>query len=311
MSEQTIIASTIVPLTTESLAESLRACGVQLGQTIIVHTSLRSLGWVIGGAQAYIQALLQAVGETGTVLMPTQTFRNLDPYSGAHPGVPEQWWPLIRTHWPAYDPATTPSLGMGAVAELFRTWPGARRASTPRARLPPWGRTPKRLLATHALEEPFGDDSPVGQLYALDGAVLLVGVDHASNTSLHLAEYRANYASKRYVKRAAPCCVHGVRQWITYTSPNLNDSHDFATLGAAYEAEQRMDPMRIGRAPVRLLRQRPLVDWAVNWLEQHRRKPSQRILSVMLHTAGNQLSNRGVLPTRCPLCMQKRLRCHR
>jgi aminoglycoside 3-N-acetyltransferase len=270
MPEQTVIAQTTEPLTIDSLTESFRACGVLPGQTIIVHTSLRSLGWVIGGAQAYIQALLQAVGESGTVIMPTQTFRNLDPSSGAHPGVPEHWWPLIRTHWPAYDPATTPSLGMGVVAELFRTWPGARRSQHPTRSFAAFGSNAERLLATHALEDPFGEDSPVGQLYALDGSILLVGVDHASNTSLHLAEYRAHYASKRYVQENSAVLAHGVRQWITYASPNLYDSHDFATLGAAYEAEQRMTPMRIGQASVRFLRQRPLVDWAIRWLEQHR-----------------------------------------
>jgi len=270
MPEQTVITQTTEPLTSDSLSESFRACGVQLGQTVIVHTSLRSLGWVIGGAQAYIQALIRAVGSSGTLIMPTQTFRNLDPESGAHPGVPESWWPLIRTHWPAYDPATTPSLGMGVVAELFRTWPGTHRSQHPTRSFAAFGPNAEQLLATHALEEPFGDDSPVGQLYALDGAILLVGVDHDSNTSLHLAEYRAHYASKRYAQESSAVLVDGVRQWITYTSPNLYDSHDFAELGAAYEAEHRIAPLSIGQASVRLLRQRPLVDWATRWLEQHR-----------------------------------------
>ncbi|HMO55911.1 MAG TPA: AAC(3) family N-acetyltransferase [Roseiflexaceae bacterium] len=270
MPEQTVIAQTSEPLTIDSLAKSFRACGVQIGQTIIVHTSLRSLGWVIGGAQAYIQALLQAVGTSGTLMMPTQSWRNLDPESGAHPGVPEHWWPLIRVQWPAYDPATTPTNGMGVVAELFRTWPGARRSQHPTRSFAAIGPNAERLLATHALEEPFGEDSPVGQLYALDGSILLVGVDHESNTSLHLAEYQANYASKHYVQESSAVLVNGVRQWITYSSPNLFDSHDFAALGAAYEAEHQIRPVRIGQAAVRLLRQRPLVDWAICWLEQHR-----------------------------------------
>jgi len=270
MPEQTVIAQTTEPLTIDSLTEAFRACGVQPGQTIIVHTSLRSLGWVIGGAQVYIQALLHAVGESGTVMMPTQTFRNLDASSGAHPGVPEAWWPIIRTHWPAYDPAITPSLGMGVVAELFRTWPGARRSQHPTRSFAALGPNAERLLATHALEEPFGEDSPVGQLYALDGSILLVGVNHDSNTSLHLAEYRARYASKRYAQESSAVLVNGVRQWITYTSPNLYDSHDFAELGAAYEAEHHISPMYIGQASARLLQQRPLVNWAVHWLERHR-----------------------------------------
>ena len=64
--------------------------------------------------------------------------------------------------------------------------------------------------------------------------------------------------------------VNGVRQWITYSSPNLFDSHDFALLSAAYEAEHQIVPTQIGQAAVRLLRQRPLVDWAVECLEHHR-----------------------------------------
>jgi aminoglycoside 3-N-acetyltransferase len=270
MPEQSIITQTTDPLTVDSLIGSFLACGIQSGQTIIVHTSLRSLGWVIGGAQAYIQALIQAVGASGTLVMPSQTYRNLDPLSGAHPGVPEKWWPLVRSHWPAYDSATTPTTGMGVVAELFRTWPGANRSQHPTRSFAALGPNAEQLLATHVIEEPFGENSPVGQLYALDGHILLVGVDHESNTSLHLAEYRANYASKRYVQESSAVLVNGVRQWITYSSPNLYDSHDFATLGAAYENEHNVTPSKIGRASVRLLRQRPLVDWAVHWLEQHR-----------------------------------------
>jgi len=268
--EQTVLEQTTEPLTIDSLTNAFRACGIEPGQTIIVHTSLRSLGFVVGGAQTYIQSLLQAVGTSGTLMMPAQTWKNLDPVRGVHSDVQERWWPLIRMHWPAYDPATTPSVGMGVVAELFRTWPGAHRSHHPVRSLAALGPNAGRLLATHTLEEPFGEDSPVGQLYALDGLILLVGVDHASNTSLHLAEHRANYTSKRYVLESSAVLVDGVRQWITYSSPNLDDSHDFATLGAAYEAEHQIVPTRIGQASVRLLRQRPLIDWATRWLEQHR-----------------------------------------
>jgi len=159
---------------------------------------------------------------------------------------------------------------MGVVAELFRTWPGARRSQHPTRSFAAVGPNAEQLLASHALEEPFGEDSPVSQLYALDGSILLVGVDHDSNTSLHLAEYRAHYASKRYAQESSAVLVNGIRQWITYTSPNLYDSDDFAELGAAYEAEHHIAPMQIGLAEGRLLRQRPLVDWAIGWLEQHR-----------------------------------------
>ena len=113
MSEHEVIARTDRPSTVATLMTDLDACGLRAGQTVLAHTRMSALGWVVGGAQAVIQALLQVLGPTGTLMMPTQTWRNLDPSSGAHGQVPEAWWPTIRAHWPAYDPATTPSISLG------------------------------------------------------------------------------------------------------------------------------------------------------------------------------------------------------
>jgi aminoglycoside 3-N-acetyltransferase len=268
MSEQEVIARTHEPITVMTLITHLAACGLDAGQTVLVHTRLSALGWVVG-AQAVIQALLQVLGPTGTLMMPTQTWKNLDPFSGVHGPVPEAWWPTIRAHWPAYDPATTPSIGMGVVAELFRTWPGAQRSHHPVRSFAALGPQAERLIATHVLEDPFGETSPVGQLYALDGFILLLGTDHSRNTSLHLAEHRANYPRKWRLQESSAILVEGIRQWVTYSSPRL-ESNDFATLGAAYEATHQLTPAFVGQAPARFLRQRQLVDWAVTWIEQHR-----------------------------------------
>jgi aminoglycoside 3-N-acetyltransferase len=270
MAEQDVIDWTHEPNTVATLMTDLAACGLRAEHTVIVHTRMSALGWVVGGAQALIQALLQTVGPTGTVMMPTQTWRNLDPSSGAYGQMPEAWWPTIRANWPAYDPATTPSIGMGTVAELFRTWPGAQRSHHPVRSFAAVGPQAERLLGTHELEQPFGETSPVGQLYALDGLILLLGTDHSSNTSLHLAEQRADYPRKRRVQESSAILVDGKRQWVTYSSPLLTESEDFATLGAAYEATHQLRPTYVGQAPTQLLRQRPLVDWAVSWIEQHR-----------------------------------------
>lgn len=86
--------------------------------------SLRSLGYVIGAARAVLDAVRLAVGEAGTLVMPSQLWQLCDPAFLDEPHVPKRWWPVIRDHLPAYDPATTPTQTMGAVAELFRTQPG-------------------------------------------------------------------------------------------------------------------------------------------------------------------------------------------
>ena len=125
------------------------------------------------------------------------------------------------------------------------------------------------LLENHTSLEPLlADDSPVGKLYALDGYVFLLGPTHHNNTSLHLAEYRANIP-KRYFRESVAMFVAGVRQRISYDLRDLNDA-DFEALGDDYEAAHGIPRGRVGQAEVRFMKQRPLVDYAVTWLEQHR-----------------------------------------
>ena len=66
------ISSPATPITKEHLVADLRALGLDDGATVMVHTSLRSLGWVIGGAQTVLEALREAVGEACTIVMPSQ-----------------------------------------------------------------------------------------------------------------------------------------------------------------------------------------------------------------------------------------------
>lgn len=76
----------------EDVKEALEKAGVKKGQSIMVHTSLRSLGFVCGGPQIIIEALLESVGEEGTIMMPTQSWKNLDPETGVH-------WDADKTDW--------------------------------------------------------------------------------------------------------------------------------------------------------------------------------------------------------------------
>lgn len=260
---------TSLPVTVEDMTAQFAACGLQAGQTVLIHTAMSKIGWVLGGAQAVIQALLQIAGPTGTLMMPTQTTDNTDPAQWQYPPVPESWWPIIRAHMPAYDPATSPTRQMGRVAELFRTWPGAIRSSHPVGSFAALGPNARRLLDTHPLEDEFGDGSPVSQLYDLDGHVLLIGVNHSNNTSLHLAERRANWPSKRLMRQGSAMLVNGERQWVEYETLDLGGD-DFRELGDAYEAEHNIPRGRVGQAEVRFMRQRPLVDYAVTWMERHR-----------------------------------------
>ena len=269
MAENELIDRTITPLTVTSLAQQLRKCGLDEGQTVLVHLAMSKLGWVIGGAEAVILALLAAVGQEGTIMMVTNSSDNTDPAIWQHPPVPQEWWQLIRDHTPAYNPATTPTRGMGVVPELFRTWPGALRSEHPAFSLAALGPDAEFLTSDHSLTEDAGDDSPLGKLYELDGYVLLLGVDHWNNTSLHLSEYRADYPGKRYVPTGSAMLVDGKRQWVCFDEL-AGAPDDFGEVGSAFDAAHNIAIQHINQAEVRFFRQRLLVDFAVEWMELNR-----------------------------------------
>lgn len=269
MSEADVIAHTPTPLTFSRLCEQFRALGLSTGRTVLVHSAMSRMGWIAGGPETVIRALLAVVGPQGTLMMPTHTGGNTDPSFWQNPPVPESWWPLIIAETPPFDPATTPSREMGVIAELFRTWPGAIRSQHPLYSFAALGPQAQTLLADHRLETGLGEGSPLSKLYDLDGDVLLLGVGHDNNTSLHLAEYRAEWPRKATAWNSLAMSVDGERQWVRHESLDIN-SDDFDVLGRDYEAAYPVAVSKVGLAEVRLFKQRPIVDFAVEWIQSHR-----------------------------------------
>ncbi|MCW6006954.1 AAC(3) family N-acetyltransferase [Micromonospora sp. CPCC 205371] len=260
--------TTGLPRTRAALADDLRSLGVRRGSVLLVHSSLKSLGWVCGGPVAVVQALLDALGPDGTLVAPTHTPDNTDPAGWQHPPVPESWWPVIREHTPGFDPAVTPSRWMGLIAETVRTWPGARRSDHPQVSFAAVGPAAGTVVAGHRLDDMLGEHSPIGAVYRLDGDVLLLGVGHDSNTSLHLAEYRQPNPPRK-PEGSAVLVPGGGRAWVSWEDV-ATDEGDFARLGAAFEEAGGARAGDVGDATCRLMRQRPLVDFAVGWLAASR-----------------------------------------
>jgi len=256
-------------VTVTSLARDLRALGVPEGGTVIVHSSLSRLGWVAGGAHAVVEALQAVVGPAGTLVMPAHSGHLSEPSQWRQPAVPEAWWPVIRAEAPAFDPQLTPTREMGAIVECFRHVPGVVRSAHPRHSFVALGPHAGAIVADHRLEASLGDHSPLARCYERDAWVLLLGVGHGNNTSLHLAEARADFPKKK-LRNGSPMLVEGGRQWVVYDEDEINSS-DFEKIGAAFAETGQEREGNAGGGSARVMSQRAVVDFALAWMNANRR----------------------------------------
>ncbi|MEJ2748083.1 MAG: AAC(3) family N-acetyltransferase [Anaerolineae bacterium] len=264
MSEAETVQRVKTPGTRTSLARDLRQLGLAPGMTVLVHSSLKALGWVNGGPVAVIQALQGVLTPQGTLVMPAHSGDLSDPAKWQNPPIPQEWHQLVRDTMPAFDPRLTPTRGLGRIAELFRTWPGVQRSQHPQVSFAARGQHAAFVTGSHELANSLGEGSPLARIYDLDGGVLLLGVGYDSNTSFHLAEYRAGNAQP--FTAGAPVMRNGRHAWITYDDIQFNDEL-FPQIGADMEAQT--DIVIIGQvaaATCRLYRQQPGVDFATRWL---------------------------------------------
>ncbi len=164
----------------EDLRDGLRRLGVRPGDHLVMHTALSSFGRVEGGPPGLIGAVLAVLGPSGTLMVPTMTWRSC--YLRAPGGrLPEGIRP--------YDPATTPcDADMGRVPETLRRRPDARRSPHPLMSVAAVGALAETLTADHPVADPL---RPYRTLAAHGGRILLLGVDHTRNTTIHSAEFLA------------------------------------------------------------------------------------------------------------------------
>jgi aminoglycoside 3-N-acetyltransferase len=267
MGEAEAIEQLDEPLTVSTLAADIRDLGVSAGETLLVHSSLSSLGWVCGGAPAVVDALQEVVTDDGTLVMPTHTGYT-DPAGWSNPPVPDEWKVRIRETMPAYRPDSTPTRGMGAIPECFRTYPNTYRSDHPAVSFAAWGADAEAVVRDHALDYRLGENSPLARVYEMDGDVLLLGVGHDTNTSLHLAEHRADIENET-TTNGGPILSDGKRVWVEYENIEEN-TDDFIELGADFERNVGLTAGRIGAATAKLVSQRTLVAFAVEWFEANR-----------------------------------------
>jgi aminoglycoside 3-N-acetyltransferase len=255
-------------VTRDTVTAQLRELGVRPGETLLVHSSLSSLGWVNGGAVAVVQGLLEVLGPDGTLVVPTQSGSLSDPALWSNPPVPEEWWSAIRATMPPYDPLVTPSRGVGVIPETIRTWPGTRRSAHPQTSFAAIGRRAAAIVEGHAPDCRLGEHSPLARLEAAGARVLLLGAGYDACTAFHLAEYRIP-APLIEVGRPAPA-----GGWEVVTEVSIS-SDRFDELGSDFERDRPVLRDKVGAADARLFPLADAVAYAERWLALHRSREEE------------------------------------
>ena len=230
------------------IQNGLRELGLTRESRVIVHISLSALGTVRGGAETLVGAL---TGLCQLVMMPTFTYQCMVyPLVGPmHNGMSYTDHERENAEAEIFSPDTPAHADMGIAAETLRRMTGAGRSTHPLLSFAAAGVEAHAALATQTLAEPFG---PIGWLLEKNAEVLLLGVGHSVNTSIHYGEFRAG--RKQFVRWAL-------------TKNGAAECPNWPGCSAGFEAlaphlQKAGRATHIGQAHVQRLPMRPLVEAA-------------------------------------------------
>jgi aminoglycoside N3'-acetyltransferase len=151
------------------------------------------------------------------------------------------------------------------VADTFWRLPGVLRSDNNHA-FAAVGPLAEKILAPHPLDLPHGPDSPVGRVYELDGQVLLLGVDHGSNTTIHLCE---NMAGVRY-RRDKYLTILKDGKPIRFEYREIDHCcQNFFLVDGWLDERGLQKRGKVGNADARLIRSRDIVEVVTERLRQN------------------------------------------
>jgi len=262
------------PLVARSkLARDLISLGLGTGDLVMLHASVKAVGWIVGGPDVIIQAILDVIGPEGTLMM--YVGWEEAPYLTI--ALEEGRGEAYLAECPAFDPERSRANRKWSIlTEYLRTWPGARRSDHPEASVVAVGAKAAWLTKDHPLNYPYGPGSPFAKLCEAGGKVLLLGSPLNAVTVLHYAETIAEIPDKRIVRYRMPILREGKRVWVEIedidTGAGIVEGHSngeyFAEIVREYLSSGKGRWGTVGAAPSYLFDAAELVRFAVRWLER-------------------------------------------
>jgi aminoglycoside 3-N-acetyltransferase len=259
-------------ITHSQLVKDLSRLGLEAGEAVMVHSSMRAVGRVLGGPDVVIRALLDVVGVAGTVMIYVDWEHAVHHLNGEEGTEPD---PQLLEELPPFDPRTSRARrAYGILPEFLRTWPGAFRSGNPGASVAAVGAQAEWLCKDHPLQYGYGPGSPLAKLVEIRGKVLLLGQLLDSVTLLHHSEHMARLPNKRVIRYREPLLLDGRKEWVEIEEfdtgdpvvPGASDTY-FAEIVQGYLATGQGRSGEVGSAPSYVLNAADLHQYAVAWME--------------------------------------------
>jgi aminoglycoside 3-N-acetyltransferase len=238
--------------------------GIAAGDAVVLHGSLKAVGWISGGANTVVDALLSLVGPEGTVIVAAQYTANLDP-GLLETRLDPQTVTVLRTTQPPFRGKATHLPTMGSLTTAVQLDERSRMSNHPTCAVLALGKHAKWLTADHPLTPAFGEGSPYAKAQELNAKLVLIGVEYAVVSALHTVQVAT---------KTLPWCIHSAAQG-SVESPTRSYYLDYAytceafdSIGFAYESTHPVKKTPLGKAVVRCLPLRPFLAFAKTWMER-------------------------------------------
>lgn len=255
----------MLPVTLDSTVEALKALGLDEGDTLELHGSLKAVGLVSGGPNTILDAILKVLSREGTLIMSAQYSTNTEPAHWEHPPVDIEAFEVIRATHPPFKGRESYLRWMGALAQTLQLKEQTLFSDHPYAAVMAFGKHAKWLTMDQPLSPAFGLGSPYEKALQLKSKVLLIGVGYDVLTGLHVAE---TLSGKRpYQLESSTVLVNGRPKRIKILDP-FTDSDCFVKVGEAYEKTVNVPTLTLGSATLKLIDMTSLHAFALNYFKE-------------------------------------------
>ncbi|ASQ90603.1 aminoglycoside 3-N-acetyltransferase [Prosthecochloris sp. GSB1] len=268
-------------VTKSQLVNEIRKLGLTEGQTVMLHASVKSIGPIVGGPQTILEAVLEIITSSGTLVMLVGWEDN--PYNIFNASIQDnidQWPENKRLNFyetcPAFDPEHSRSdiRKMGILTEYLRTYPGSLRSRHPLG-YAAVGKLAQHILKDQQWQYREGSGSPLEKLCDVGGKVFLLGAPTSTVTLIHYAENHAKIPNKKIVRYKMPILQDGEKVWKDFEEYDFINGivpwpeDYFKSIVDEYIEKGNGVQGTVGMAQCHLFDAKDLNNFSVKWMERN------------------------------------------